>query len=335
MAEPKPNEGGFKIIDGLNCAALTRDQFQRTLAGGVSAFNLTATKPDTDDSGSLDSLAKLFRIVSENSDLVCIAGSVSDIEQAEKDGKLAIIIGTQDASFLDREPELLRVYAALGMRILQPVYNSQNQFGCGALVDPDTGLTESGRRWVSLMNELGLLIDLSHCGYKTAADILGASAQPVIFSHSNARALCDSPRNIPDDLALKAAKTGGTVGVTLWPPLLGIKEQPTLDDFCNHIGHYLNLVGEEHVAFGSDLSEATKTFDDWMALYGPDPIWPEVTGILGPWYTYENRATPGYESMADSGRLIDALAKRGHSAGVIEKVMRTNLLRVYAEVWGT
>ena len=85
---------------------------------------------------------------------------------------------------------------------------------------------------------------------------------------------------------------------------------------------------------GSDLSEGTKTPESWSKLYGADPIWPHVTGIVGPWYTYENRATPGFESMAEAGNLISALEKRGHSAGLIEKIMSRNLLRVYREVWG-
>jgi membrane dipeptidase len=324
----------ISIIDGLNCAKLDRTQFQRTLAGGISAFNLTATRPDTTVDGSLDSIAALMRIVEAESDLVTIVRSVAEMAKAEADGKIGIIIGTQDSSFMDQDPQLLRVYQALGMRIFQPVYNSQNRFGCGALVKPDTGLTEVGREWVALMNSLGLLIDLSHCGHATARDLLAVSKQPVIFSHSNAMALANSPRNIPDDLVKLAAKTGGTAGITMWPPLLSIKERPSLDSFCDHVGHYLNLVGEDHVAFGGDLSEATKTLDDWLALYGPKPFWPEVTGILGPWYTYENRAVPGFETMADAQNLVQALSRRGHSNRVIEKVMRTNLLRVYGEVWG-
>ena len=324
----------IRIIDGLNCARLDRAQFEKTLTGGIAAFNLTATRPDTTVNGTLESLSDLMHIVEAEADIVTIVRSVADIDRAEAHGKLGIILGTQDSSFLDHDPNLLRVYKTLGMRIFQPVYNSQNRFGCGALVKPDTGLTDAGREWVSLMNQLGLLIDLSHCGYATAQDVMAASKHPVIFSHSNARALVDSPRNIPDDLARRAAGTGGTVGVTMWPPLLNIKNRPTLDDFADHIGHYLNLVGEDHVAFGGDLSEGTKTLEDWLALYGPEAIWPEVTGILGAWYTYESRATPGFETMADAQNLVHALSRRGHPDRVIEKVMRTNLLRVYRTVWG-
>lgn len=322
------------IIDGLYCATLTRDQFERTLAGGVKMVNLTATKPNTDLATCLSTLAELCRIVAENSDRARIVASVEDITKAAEDGVLGIVIGTQDSTFLEHDVELLRVMQRMGLRIAQPVYNDETKLGYGALADPEGGLKEAGHRWVELMNELRMQIDLSHCGYTTARDVLAASKQPVIFSHSNARALCDSPRNIPDDLIRKAAETGGTVGITLWPPLLEIDKRPTVESFCNHVEYMVNLVGVDHVAFGSDLSEGTKTLEQWLELYGPEPIWPEVTGILGPWYTYEQKATAGCETMADAQNLISGLAKRGMSEDDIEKIMCRNLLRVYSEVWG-
>jgi len=323
------------IIDGLNCAILTGDQFERTLAGGVKAINLTATTPSKTLAETMSRLGAVFRAIDENAARARVVTTVAEIAQAARDNVVGVIIGSQDSTFLDHDVDLLRVLQRLGMRIAQPVYNDENRFGYGALADPEGGLKAAGHDWVALMNELRMVIDLSHSGYATARDVLAASKRPVIFSHSNARALADSPRNIPDDLPRLAAQTGGTVGLTLWPPLLAIKDQPTLDDFCNHVEHMLNLVGEDHVALGTDLSEETKTLESWTALYGPDPIWPEVTGILGPWYSYERRATPGFESMADAGNLIDALGKRGLSEDVIEKIMSRNLLRVYGEVWGS
>ncbi|SEB65284.1 membrane dipeptidase [Nitratireductor aquibiodomus] len=322
------------IVDGLYCATLTREQFEKTLAGGVRAVNLTATTPNTDLATCMSTLASLCAVVEKNADRARIVTSVKEMREAAKDNVLGIIIGTQDSTFLDHDVNLLHIMKRLGMRIMQPVYNEENRFGHGALADREGRLSQTGHQWVELMNALRLQIDLSHCGYVTARDVLAASKRPVIFSHSNARALCESPRNIPDDLARKAAETGGTVGVTLWPPLLGIEKRPTLEDFCDHVDHYVNLVGIDHVAFGSDLSEGTKTEEKWLSLYGPKPVWPEVTGILGDWYTYENRATPGFETMAEAGNLRAALGKRGYKDDAVDKIMRDNLLRVYEEVWG-
>jgi membrane dipeptidase len=326
--------GTYPILDGLYCATLTRDQFQRTLAGGVFAGNLTAVNPGEDLTASMNTLASLLRVVADNSDLARIVTSVAEIRKAREDGVLGIIIGSQDATFMQDNLEMLRVLHRIGLRILQPVYNAQNRFGSGGLVEPPRGLTREGFEWVAMMNELRMLTDISHASYPTAHDVMRISKRPVIFSHSNARALCDSPRNIPDDLVRAVATTGGTVGITMWPPLLGIKNQPSLDDFVNHIDHMVNLAGLEHVAFGSDLSEGTKTREVWVKLYGSNPLWPPVTGICGDWYTFDGRATPGFFSMAEAGNLVQALRRRGYKEDAIEKIMSTNLLRVYAEVWG-
>ncbi|HTV70281.1 MAG TPA: membrane dipeptidase [Rhizobiaceae bacterium] len=326
--------GIYPILDGLYCATLTRDQFQRTLAGGVFAGNLTAVNPGEDLVASLNTIASLLRVVSENTDLARIVTSVAEIKQAKNDGVLGIIIGSQDATFMQDNLEMLRVLHRMGLRILQPVYNAQNRFGSGGLVDPPSGLTREGYEWVAMMNNLRMLTDISHASYPTARDVIRISKRPVIFSHSNARVLCDSPRNIPDELIRAVATTGGTVGVTMWPPLLGIKNQPTLEDFASQIDHMVNLAGIEHVAFGSDLSEGTKTREVWVKLYGSDPLWPPVTGICGEWYTYEGRATPGFFSMAEAGNLVGALRKRGYKEDALEKIMSANLLRVYEEVWG-
>lgn len=323
------------IIDGLHCPTLTRGQFERTLAGGVWAANLTATRPNDNLAKCLSTLGQLLHIVAENSDMVRIVASVEEIRAAAADGVLGIIIGTQDSTFLDHDLQLLRVVQRMGVRIMQPTYMAQNAFGSGVLAEPQGGLTEKGLEWVALMNELRMLADLSHVGYQTALGVLEASKRPVIFSHSNARSLCDNPRNIPDDLALAAAKTGGTVGISLWPPLLSIEKRPTLDDFCDQVEYMVNLIGIEHVAFGSDLSEQTKTEEMWLNLYGPNRIWPSITGKIGPWFSYEQRATAGFESMAEAGNLLAALKGRGLGEDAIEKIMSGNLLRVYAEVWGS
>ena len=184
------------------------------------------------------------------------------------------------------------------------------------------------------MNGLRMLIDLSHVGYRTAADVMALSKRPVIFSHSNALTLCNSLRNIPDELIRAAAKTGGTVGATLWPPMVRHEKRPTVDDWAEQIAHMVNLVGVEHVAFGSDLSENKyKSEAEWQASFGPRGIYPEVTAVLGPWFQFNARLTEGYESLAQTPRLIEALRKRGFAADATDKIMGGNLLRVYREVW--
>lgn len=322
------------VIDGLNCAVLTREQFLRTIEGRVSALNLTSVRPPSDLATSMSDLAKALAIIAENSDIVSVVTSVREIRETAAAGKLGIILGTQGSTFLEHDLQLLRVMQRAGLRILQPTYMEQNALGSGVLALPDKGLTDKGREWVALMNELGLLIDLSHVGYQTAIDAAKASKRPVICSHSNARALCNSLRNIPDEEIRAVAETGGTVGVTLWPPMLRHETRPTIEDFFAQIDYMVNLIGIDHVAFGSDLSEQSKTEAQWQSSFGPKGIYPEVTGVLGDWFIFTQRFTVGFESMAHTGRLIDGLAARGYSAADVDKIMGGNLLRVYQDIWG-
>jgi membrane dipeptidase len=332
---PTP-QAGPAVVDGLNCAPVTREQIQRTLAGGVNAINLTSVNPWDDFMTSMSDLSRTLAVIARSPDIATIARSVSDIAAAKRDGKLAFILGTQGSTLVEKDLELLRMMQLTGFRILQPTYMERNELGSGVLGKPaDDGLTPLGHRWVELMNELRMLIDLSHVGYKTAADVLKASRQPVIFSHANARALCDSLRNVPDELIKAAAKTGGTVGATLWPPMLRHDQRPTIEDWADQVMYMINLVGVDHVAFGSDLSEGRYRNDDhWQQSFGPKGLYPEVTAVLGPWFKFETRITDGYESMANTHRLPEALQRRQLKSDAIDKVMGGNLLRVYEEVWG-
>lgn len=322
------------IIDGLNCAVFNRAQFERTLQGRVGALNLTSLRPGEGLEASISELAKALRIISENSDLVEVVTSVKEIRATAASGKLGIILGTQNSTFLEHDLQILRVMQRAGIRILQPTYMELNQLGSGVLALPDSGLSERGHEWVALMNELRLQIDLSHVGYQTAIDVAKASKRPVICSHSNALALCNSLRNIPDEEIKAVAATGGTVGVTLWPPMLRHDQRPTVQNFVEQVVYMVNLIGVDHVAFGSDLSEQSKTEEQWKVTFGPQGMYPEVTGVLGDWFTFDKRFTEGYESLAKTADLCDALATHGFAAADVDKIMGGNLLRVYEEVWG-
>lgn len=322
------------IVDGLNCARLTRPQMERTLAGRVSAINLTSLRPAHDLAESMSDLAKALAFVRDNDDLVSVVTSAQEIRDTAAAGRLGIILGTQNSTFLEHDVSLVRVMQRAGIRIMQPTYMEQNELGSGVLAKEPAGLTARGREWVELMNETRILIDLSHVGYLTAMDAARASARPVICSHSNAFALCASLRNIPDDQIRAVAETGGTVGVTLWPPMLRHENRPTLEDFYAQVDYMVNLVGIEHVAFGSDLSEQSKTEEEWQASFGPRGIYPEVTGVLGDWFVFTQRFTEGYESLAETGRLVDGLVAHGYGPSDVDKIMGGNLLRVYEEVWG-
>jgi len=322
------------VVDGLNCAVQTRDQFERTLEGRVRAMNMTCLRPAHDLVKAMSDIGKTLRIASENKDLVEIVTSVRALRAAAAAGKLGIILGAQNSTCIEHDLSLLRMLQRVGFRILQPTYMEQNKLGSGALAQPQGGLTELGHEWVALMNELRMLVDLSHVGYQTAFDAIAASKRPVICSHSNPRALCDTPRNIPDELIRAVADSGGTVGATIFPLFVRRDPRPTMEDFFAHVDYLVKLAGIDHVAFGSDLTERTRTKEQWEATTGPRGIYPELSGQSASWFTFETRYTVGFESLAHTGRVIDGLHRHGYSEDDVDKIMGGNLLRVYEEVWG-
>lgn len=109
------------------------------------------------------------------------------------------------------------------------------------------------------MNRLGMLIDLSHCGYRTGADAIAESKDPVIFSHANALALCNSPRNKSDELIRAIAQKGGVTGAVTWAPALRHDTRPSLDDYFDQVDYMVNLAGIDHVSFASDLAQDVYT----------------------------------------------------------------------------
>lgn len=324
------------IIDGLNCADVARDQYLRTKQGNINALNLTIVHPWHGFEQSMSTLAKTILFTKENSDLCTLVTSVKELDAAKTAGKIGIIMGAQNSTFVENDLNLLEVCRRLGMRIMQPTYMEQNKLGCGVVVQPDTGLTALGREWVARMNALNMLIDLSHVGYKTAADVIAETKRPLIVSHGNALELCDCPRNIPDNQIKGVAAKGGMVGCTFFAPMLRQDERPTVENWLDQVQYMIKLVGEDHVGFSSDLSEGGvyTSAEQWDKSFGPNGLYPSVTGKMGKWYTFEQRRPKGFESLVSTPTLIDGLESRQIPGRIIDKVMGGNWRRVYLDVWG-
>lgn len=334
---PASNPSNALTIDGLSCAAVSREQVLRTLAGGVSAVNLTSMSPFTGLSEALVELEENQRKIEAMSDVATVATSVADIEKAKADGKLGFILGAQNSMMVEDDLRLLATFKRLGVRILQPTYNEQNRLGYGAPFerDADKGITDLGRNWIDEMTRLGLIIDLSHCGHRSTADYLAAARGPVVISHANAHAVCPSLRNKTDDHIRALARTGGLIGVVMWSPAVRHDQRPTMDDYLDHIDHMVKIGGIDHVAFASDVTEGqAPSPETWDKSYGPNGYSPNITGVLGPWYVYETRLNRDFQSLSHTPRIWDGLRSRGYSQEQIDKIRAGNWLRVMRDVWG-
>ena len=321
------------MIDGLSCSVLSRDQMERTRAGRVTGLNYSIVKPWSDLVTVMAEFGRALRCMDEMKDIVSIALTAEDILKAQAEGRVAIVFCAQNSTFLEHDLNLLEVFHRVGFRVLHPTYNEKNRLGSGATVAQDEGLSELGRQWVQEMNRLGMVIDMAHCGYRTSADAIKESKDPVIFSHANALALCKNPRNKPDELIRAIAEKGGVTGAVCFTPFIKRESRPKIDDYLDQVAYIANLAGIEHVCFASDWAEGMYTLEEWNRTFGPKGKYPSVTGGLGDWYTFEGRSLEGYESLAQTPRIWDGLLARGFSEDQVEMIMGKNLLRVFREVW--
>ena len=326
------------ILDGLNCANVNREQMEKTLRGKVHALNCTSVRPYASLADCLVQLETVRAAIAAMDDLALVARSVADIENAVRTNRVGIILGTQDSTMIEENTALLASMKELGIRILQPNYNTPNRYACGApqTGPEDTGMTEAGAEWLEEMHRLQLVVDLSHCGHRSTSDFIAASpGRPLIASHANAYAVCPSPRNKTDDHLRGIAETGGLTGAVMWTPAVRHDQQPDMDDYINHVDHMVKVAGIDHVGFASDTPESPATEPEkWDRTFGPNGTNQNITGILGDWFIYENRMNKDFQSLSHTPRVWEGLDRRGYKEDAIEKIMHGNWLRVLKEIWG-
>ena len=190
----------------------------------------------------------------------------ADVRRIKKSGKACAIQCLENGYMVGKDLGNVERFYNLGARYITLSHNNNNDI-CDAGVRVDNpkkgfssalewgGLSPFGYQVVAEMNRLGMIIDVSHTADETVEDVLAASAAPIIASHSCARALCDHPRNLPDDLLRKIAAKGGVVQVTIYHGFVDKGDGTPLDVklFCDHVEHIRDIAGVEHVGFGSDF----------------------------------------------------------------------------------
>lgn len=159
---------------------------------------------------------------------------MADIDAARRQRRTGLCYAFQDGIPFESEPGRLEVFHRLGVRMVQPTYNRRNLLGDGCLEPDNAGLSRTGIEAVERMDDLGILVDLSHCGRKTAADAIRTSKQPVVFSHTGCAALAEHPRNRTDAELRAIADKGGVAGI-YFMPYLRVGFQPTAADVIRHV----------------------------------------------------------------------------------------------------
>lgn len=334
MSEAEELHRASIIIDGTSPLLQQRHHVSSYAAGGVTCVAPTVGgKPSV--AQTVEHMAGWLRYIAERPAELLHVRTGADIERAKKEGKLGLLFHFQGSVSFGQNLDLVEAYHALGLRMAMLCYNVRDFVGDGCEEISDSGLSRFGRRLVERLNENRIIVDVTHTGYRTTMDAIGLSSRPVVFSHSNSRSVLDLQRNIVDEQARAAAATGGLVGCTLVPYFIVRGRRPTLDDFIDHISHFADVAGIDHVGIGLDFWWGQQPFvsdaqaeANWKAMIDAG-IWEEANYPKPPHHYPEGLYTP-----AEMGGLTAALLRRGFSAEDTQKVLGGNWLRVCREVWG-
>jgi membrane dipeptidase len=305
---------------------------------GVTAYAVTSHEPHLNLEQSLEGLMYWHLVARQHPNLI-IAVRAEDVRRAKQEGKAALILASQCGDFIGNKLHRVEAFYRLGLRMLIMAYSATNRLCGGCLDRADVGLTSFGQLVVDECNRLGLLLDCSHIGRRASLEIVERSQQPVVFSHSNANALVENPRNIDDEQIKACAAKGGVIGLAPWGPIVLKKDQttrPTLDDFIEHIDRVAQLVGSTaHIGIGTDMSLGTYP-DHWHDPWG-EPVYKEVAGVYGKHITANVRsplrAIEGFSNYPEALNLVDKLLQRRYSDADVRNILGENMLRVFGQVW--
>ncbi len=234
-----------------------------------------------------------------------------DVERAKTLGKIGIVIGQQNSGHFRSIDDVDRFYH-LGQRVSQLTYG-HNLLGGGSIDVRDPGLTQYGAEVVSRMNDLGMAVDVSHCGDRTTLDAVAASRKPVLVTHSNCRALVPgSARCKTDEGIRKVTAAGGVIGVTMVRYFVSSGGPATIENVLDHIDHVAQLAGVEHVGIGSDVDLQGRDSRGHLSRKN------DLDGI-----DYEKKI---YD-------LTEGLVRRNYSNPDIQLILGGNFQRALADIW--
>ncbi|HZK84229.1 MAG TPA: dipeptidase [Desulfosporosinus sp.] len=268
----------------------------------LAAYIQTKYKPDRSSHRGLQLIEGAHRFIANYSDQIFLVQGKTDLEQIPDPNRLGILLSVEGGEILGEDLFMLDVIFKLGVRALGLTWNQRNALAAGVgEADTHLKLTTFGQEVVQRMNKLGMIVDVSHLNEAGFWHVLEISMDPIVATHSCAKALCDHPRNLTDQQLRALARHKGVVGVNFYPQFLKNTGVATRHDVVRHICHIAEVAGVETVGLGSD-------FDGIKEV-------PEGLGHVG-----------------DYNYLRNDLIKAGFSILEVEKIMGRNFMRLLSDV---
>jgi membrane dipeptidase len=280
-----------------------------SLGGCFTSIYLTDERAEANAlSYAVREMNDVFQLADRSEGCFRVCRTVDEVRAAFADGAFASVFMFEGADPISWSLNKLRVFYEAGLRCLAPTWSRSTIFAHGVAFAgslPESGLTDLGRELVARCNELGIILDVSHINRAGFADMLEASTQPVVATHSNAQAVSAHVRNLDDDQIRALAEQGGTMGINFATaflrPDMQFDSDTSVEAIVAHFDHVVNLVGDEHVSFGTDFDGAGI---------------PDVVG-----------------DAAGLPVVLQALQARGYSDDRLERIYHGNFLRVASAVW--
>ena len=301
-------------------------------ASGLDAITITLCDPKVYEGQAYEEAVQAVldhdAHIAKHPELFLKATKTSDIDVARANGQLALFYLFQNSTQFGRDLDNVDLFRKLGVTSAQITYNDQNWAGAGCKELGANGLTHFGRDLVGRMNEQRMLIDLSHANMQTMADAIAASKVPVIMSHTACMAVHSNVRNTTDANLRLLADKGGVAGICQMRPFLTTKRDDALPEYFRHIDHAVKVMGADHVAIGSDR--------DHRVVEMTDAYIAELKAEEGA--NFNEADWPLFINELNGPRRMevvwDGVRKLGYPSATVEKIMGTNLRRIYQEVIG-
>jgi membrane dipeptidase len=327
------NPQSFNVPWPPQYRGLSEEQVASARASGITAINVTVNEGAADFSGFetvVSHIAFWMSEVQRNPQVFSLILRGADIAAAKHSGRVGLMLGFQGTDVLGTDLERLVLFRRFGVRIMQLTYNTRSLVGDGCLEPGNAGLSAFGRTAVKRMNELGIAVDLGHCGAQTCLDAIAVSSKPVLITHTGCRAVFDHPRNKSDEVLRATVAKRGVVGIFLMP-FLGT---PTTKDLVlKHIEHAVQICGVDGVGIGSDQSiTPIRETAEYMAALDAIGRARRAAGAAAP-----GEDTPPYSKELNSPRrlemIAEALSQRGYKDDDLAKILGGNFHRVLREIW--
>lgn len=279
---------------------------ERARAGGMAlqimaCFIESEYKPYSASQRGLELIDAAKRFIAENPEQIFLIRCLKDLGQLPNPDKIGILLSVEGGEILGESLFMLDIIYELGVRALGLTWNQRNAIADGAGEQTNSRLTRLGQKVIQRMNELGMLIDVSHLNEAGFYHVLELTSSPIIASHSCAYTLCPHPRNLTDDQLKALSRNHGLVGINFYSRFLTEKGEASIDHVVRHIAHIAEVAGIDTIGLGSD-------FD----------------GI--------DEAPKGLEDASKYPNLAEALLKAGFNRLEIEQIFFSNFRRLLGDV---